>query len=72
MVRLRRCGCGENGAVLFAGCVEGVEGEGKDVETRVYPEIATTDSSAGGPTRMNTDERQKDGGKKIKTLTGGN
>jgi len=24
---------GKNGAVLFAGCVAGVEGEGKDVET---------------------------------------
>ena len=34
---------GKVGAVLFAGCVAGVEGEGKDVETRMYPEIATTD-----------------------------
>ena len=33
MLRLRRCDCAENGAVLFAGCVAGVEGEGKDVET---------------------------------------
>jgi hypothetical protein len=34
---------GKNGAVLFAGCVAGVEGEGKDIETGMYPEIATTD-----------------------------
>jgi hypothetical protein len=34
---------GNIGAVLFAGCVAGVEGESKDVETGMYPETATTD-----------------------------
>jgi hypothetical protein len=49
------------GAVLFAGCVAGVEGEGEDVETRIYQEIAITDKH--GWTWM---KRQKDGGKNIK------
>jgi hypothetical protein len=44
---------GKNGAVLSAGCVAGVEGEGKDVETRMHTEVATSDSSTGG---ANTDE----------------
>ena len=32
---------GKVGAVLFAGCVAGVEGEGKDVETGMYAETST-------------------------------
>jgi hypothetical protein len=32
---------GKIGAVLFAGCVAGVEGEGKDVETGMYAETST-------------------------------
>ena len=34
---------GKVGAVLFAGCVAGVEGEGKDVETEFYAEDVTID-----------------------------
>ena len=33
---------GKIGAVLFAGCVAGVEGEGKEVETGMHPEAVTT------------------------------
>jgi hypothetical protein len=33
---------GKIGAVLFAGCVAGVEGEGKDVETELRKKIETT------------------------------
>jgi len=33
---------GKIGAVLFAGCVAGVEGEGKNVETEMHPEAVTT------------------------------
>jgi hypothetical protein len=32
---------GKIGAVLFAGCVAGVEGEGKDAETGMYTETST-------------------------------
>jgi hypothetical protein len=46
-----------NGAILFAGCVAGVEGEGKDVETGMYPQVATTDSSAGGASTDSKPER---------------
>ena len=34
---------GKIGAVLFAGCVAGVEGEGKDEQEELCEEIATTD-----------------------------
>ena len=34
---------GKIGAVLFAGCVAGVEGEGKDEQEELREEIATTD-----------------------------
>jgi hypothetical protein len=38
---------GKIGAVLFAGCVAGVEGEGKDVETECYAKSLTVEWSGG-------------------------
>ena len=38
---------GKVGAVLFAGCVAGVEGEGKDVETEWCAESVTVEWSGG-------------------------
>jgi hypothetical protein len=38
---------GKVGAVLFAGCVAGVEGEGKDVETECCAKSLTVEWNAG-------------------------
>jgi hypothetical protein len=55
---------GKIGAVLFAGCVAGVEGESKDEQEELREEIATT-----GEHGLTRTKRQKDRGKKIRTLT---
>jgi hypothetical protein len=38
---------GKVGAVLFAGCVAGVEGEGKDVETECCAKSVTIEWNGG-------------------------
>ena len=38
---------GKNGAVLFAGCVAGVEGEGEDVETECCAKSVTVEWNGG-------------------------